>query len=465
MTEHDPNTDAFAVEPTRSEARALETSLETSVALPRVSLHVVSGPDTGRSCDSDEEQVLRAGARDGNHLILSDKSVSGYHLEVSRVRAGWRLRDLGSTNGTFIGPVRVYDVLVRPGTLITVGRSQIRLDACEDTPVRVPLHPSSRLGELVGQSERMRQLFVRIRQVAQAASPVLITGEAGSGKKALAETLFLESPRAGASLVVIDCAAMSLPALSSELLGHVQGAFPGAVRDFRGAFERARGGTVLLDEISELPLPLQSELLRVLERHEVKRLGSDEGRLVDVRVIAATRRALTTEVNERRFRQDLFHRLAAVRLEIPPLRERREDIPLLIAHFYRQLEDRYEDLDGPQLSEIIDRLDSNEYDWPGNVRELRAAVERTYEPARAPEPAVTDLAAVGEGAALALAGAPDLSVPLVSARQALVADLERRYLEALLKATRGNVTEAARRAQIDRMALRRLVTLYRLHDC
>ena len=361
-----PRSAPVADRPLSLRTEAQVSGYATTIDLPRVRLVVVEGPDQGQLCDSDDELLLRVGTRENNQLILSDKSVSGYHLEIARspsspaqggATGGWRLRDLGSTNGTFVGGLRVYDLQVRSGTVISIGRSKLRLEALDDEPVRAALHPAGRFGDMVGHSVPMRRLFSRITQVAASTATVLLTGETGTGKEAVAEALVQAGPRASAPFVVIDCSALPANLIESELFGHVKGSFTGAQGDYRGAFERADGGTVFLDEIGELPLDLQPKLLRVLERREVRRVGSERTRPIDVRVVAATNRALASEVNEGRFRQDLYFRLSVVNLHIPPLRERREDIPLLIEHFYNQLLSRHHGKGRvPSLAEISDRL-------------------------------------------------------------------------------------------------------------
>ena len=492
--------------------RSASAGLSTVIALQRVRLSVIEGPDAGRSVESDDEMVLRVGTRENNHLVLSDKSISGYHLEISRRvggdsegpsarsssassggeddRGGWRLRDVGSTNGTYVGSLRVFDVQLRPGTLLSLGRSRLRFDAIDDRPLRAVLHPRDRFFDMVGTSVAMRRMFARIEQAAASPATVLITGETGTGKEAVAEALVQASPRAAAPFVVIDCSALPANLIESELFGHVKGAFTGAHSDYRGAFERAAGGTVFLDEIGELPLDLQPKLLRVLERREVRRIGSESVRAVDVRVIAATNRDLGAEVNERRFRQDLYFRLSVVNVHIPPLRDRREDLPLLIQHFVRHLLGAKTDdvrSSGPATAiteSICSRvLESNsDYHWPGNVRELRNVVERAVampdeDPLAATAPRAghsdsrAESAEPGPGAPASEAShAPsgpavaDISIPFKSAKQALIDDFERRYISALLKAARGNVSEAARRAQIDRMYLHKLITQHRLNE-
>jgi DNA-binding NtrC family response regulator len=493
--------ESIADRPLSLRTEAQVSGYATTIDLPRVRLVVIEGPDQGQHCDSDDELLLRVGTRENNQLILGDKSVSGYHLEIARTpggsgvggaaNSGWRLRDLGSTNGTFVGGLRVYDLQVRSGTVISIGRSKLRLEALDDDPVRAALHPAGRFGDMVGHSVPMRRLFSRITQVAASTATVLITGETGTGKEAVAEALVQAGPRASAPFVVIDCSALPANLIESELFGHVKGSFTGAHTDYRGAFERADGGTVFLDEIGELPLDLQPKLLRVLERREVRRVGSERTRPIDVRVVAATNRALASEVNDGRFRQDLYFRLSVVNLHMPPLRERRQDIPLLIEHFYNQLFARHPGKQRvPSLSEINERLlggsaggAGSDYAWPGNVRELRNAVERAFHvPDEDPVVAVprpTDPRESQDGRRLTTAsGGPtgaaddnllppfaiDLAVPFKAAKQQLIDGFEKRYLAALLKASRGNISEAARRAQLDRMHLYKLITQHRLNQ-
>jgi transcriptional regulator with GAF, ATPase, and Fis domain len=446
----------------RMESRPAE--LSTVVDLQRVRLEVVEGPDQGRSVESDDEMLLRVGTRENNQLQLNDKSVSGYHLEIARESAGWRLRDVGSTNGTFVGGLQVFDILLRSASIITIGRTKLRFDAIEDHPVRATLYPAGRFGDMVGQSVGMRRLFARIEQVAGSSATVLITGETGTGKEAVAEAVVQSSQRGRAPFVVIDCSSLPHNLIESELFGHVKGAFTGAHTDYRGAFERADTGTVFLDEIGELPIDLQPKLLRVLERREVRRVGSEHVRPTDVRVIAATNRELGVEVNERRFRQDLYFRLSVVNLHVPPVRERREDIPLLIEHFYKQLMEGHR---GPPLTDIVNRILDSDYHWPGNVRELRNAVERAVhipdEDPLATRPGLEE----GSGSSPSDPGGVggiDLNVPFKQAKQQLINAFERQYISAMLRATRNNVSEAARRAQIDRMYLHKLITQHRLNE-
>jgi DNA-binding NtrC family response regulator len=308
---------------------------------------------------------------------------------------------------------------------------------------------------LWGRSTAMRRLFALAGRVAASDVTVLIEGETGTGKDALCEALHQASTRASGPLIVVDCGAVPPNLFESELFGNEKGAFTGADRARAGAFEEADGGTLFLDEIGELPLQLQPKLLRVLEAREVRRIGSAQPRKINVRVIAATNRDLREEVNRGTFRQDLYFRLEVMRLRVPPLRERPDDIPVLAEHF-RTLA-KPGDAAPPFSDETLRNFVA--HPWPGNVRELRNAVERLT--VLDDMPFTTPTAAdVDDGSG---GGEPvDIRVPFKEAKNALTDRFERRYLTAMLEATAGNISEAARRAGIDRVYLLRLMGRYGL---
>jgi len=292
----------------------------------------------------------------------------------------------------------------------------------------------------------MRQVFALLERVAPTQTTVLVDGETGTGKELVAEAIHEESPRAAGPFIVFDCSAVSSSLIESELFGHARGAFTGAVTDRAGAFELADGGTIFLDEIGELPLDLQPKLLRVLERREVRRLGSADTTNVDVRVIAATNRSLAAEVDAGRFREDLFYRLEVVHVTLPPLRERPDDIAPLARRFAAEL---------GQPTALSDRTlrGFETQAWPGNVRELRNAVAR----------AVSLGEPQGEaGAAPPNPFAVDLAMPLKIAREQIADAFEERYLLAALAQTGGNVTRAAEIAGVSRKFIQRAVKRYGL---
>ncbi|WP_233561731.1 sigma 54-interacting transcriptional regulator, partial [Sorangium cellulosum] len=315
---------------------------------------------------------IRVGSHPSNDLVLADRAVSRFHCILERVRSTFRLTDVGSRNGTYIAGVRVRDAdAVLPECRIELGESVVRIrDADAVAETEIARAPS--FGALQGLSVPMRRLFPILERVAKSAPDVLIEGENGTGKEVIATELVQRSARANKPLVIVDCGAISPSLIESELFGHVRGSFTGASRDRAGAFEEADGGTVFLDEIGELPLEMQPKLLRALASREVRRLGEGRVRKVDIRVIAATNRRLEREVNSGRFREDLYYRLSVLTVRVPPLRERKEDIGLLVQCFLNELGaiDKA-DLFPPEVIEDMKR-----YDWPGNVRELRNYVER-----------------------------------------------------------------------------------------
>jgi DNA-binding NtrC family response regulator len=366
------------------------------------------------------------------------------------VEGGYAIRDLESTNGTFVGDVRVKEVIIDRETKLRVGDALLRLLPL-DSMVEIPLSAHTSFGPLFGASAAMRRVFDSLRKIAPTDATVLITGESGTGKEVCARAIHEGSGRARGPFVVVDCGALPGQLIESELFGHVRGAFTGAVKDRVGAFEAASGGTVFLDELGELPLELQTRLLGVLERRTVTPLGGTDTRAVDVRVIAATNRDLRLQINRGAFREDLFFRLAVVTVEMPPLRHRREDIRLYVEKFLDELGARGTfTLDDATLA----RLEAQS--WPGNVRELRNLVARA---AALGDEAIPD---APPATLPAVAAELDVSIPFKTAKQALVDDFERAYCQRLLEAHDNNITRAARAAELDRVYLLRVLDKYGL---
>jgi DNA-binding NtrC family response regulator len=295
----------------------------------------------------------------------------------------------------------------------------------------------------------MRRLFAVLPKVAASDVTVLIEGETGTGKSLLASAIHEASPRADKPFVVVDCATIPPNLIESELFGHEKGAFTGAIGTRVGAFELAEGGTVFLDEVGELPLDLQPKLLRALEDRIVKRVGGNEPVRLNVRVIAATNRELRAEINRGRFRSDLYYRLNTFSVRVLPLRERRDDVALLVAHFYRQLHPFGEEPPAELLAELL------RHEWPGNVRELRAAVERTV---LLGDPAVwREITEPSAGVTPA-----GQTMSFRAAKEQAVATWERDYLRALVTRFAGNLSRAARAVRMDRNHLRELLVRHGL---
>jgi transcriptional regulator with AAA-type ATPase domain len=400
-----------------------------TVNLRKVRVEVVHGRDRGAFAEVGERPLLVGRAPECG-LVLSDPSVSSMHVELSLSASGVQLRNLGSRNGVQVGPALVEEACVAPGASLLIGRTVLTLMATE-SQAELPYAAVPRLGGLVGRSLAMKMVFGRLQQFAAAESPVLVEGPTGTGKELAARALHDLSARASAPFEIVDCGAIPHHLMEAELFGVTRGAYTGADATRPGLFERAAGGTVVLDEIAELPLELQPKLLGVLERGLLRRLGESSARRVSVRVVATTNRVLAREVQAGRFRQDLYFRLSVLRLTIPPLRERKEDIPPLVDEFLRG---------GPPLPAAwLSVLE--EHDWPGNVRELRNVVERACAQRAADGTPAIDLAdAFGRQTQL-----PSLA----DARHRF----ERDYLRTLLARAGHNIRRAAELAGVSRQGL------------
>jgi len=413
------------------------------------SITVVEGADAGAALRAETSEVS-VGSVPGNDLVLADPTVSRHHFSITATPGGFLLRDLGSSNGTWVGSVRVASGYVESGARIRVGRTILRVDQV-DEDICEALSPDDRFGALLGASSSMRRIFAALPRVAASETTVLIEGETGTGKGVLASAIHDASPRAKGPFVVLDCTAIAPSLIESELFGHVKGSFTGAGSDRAGAFEQASGGTIFIDEIGELPLDMQPKLLRALEERTVKRVGGNQRIKLDARVIAATNRNLRGEVNKGTFRADLFYRLNVVRIQVPPLRERTGDIERLARHFHAELVP-----DKPMPDELVASL--RRQPFPGNVRELRAAVERAI---LLGDPAM--LALDGEGGAEAEAEVHakfDPAVPFRMAKQKAADRWEKEWLEGLLAHAGDNISEAARIAKMDRSYLYSLIRKY-----
>jgi len=339
----------------------------------RCMLQAVDTP--GHDWTFDKEEI-RIGSMEDNDIVLSDDTVSRYHCRIIQDDTSYILVDNASTNGTFVNKVRVREAFLKPGCTLGVGQSQLKFNAREEEVQIVPSR-ADRCGNLIGGNAKMREIYSIIEKIAPTATTVVIDGETGTGKEVVAQAIHSLSPRAKNGLVVFDCGAVPPNLIESELFGHEKGSFTGAVMTRQGLFEQADGGTLFLDELGELPLDLQPKLLRALEQREVRRVGSAKAAKVDVRIIAATNRNLEDEVRAGRFRQDLFYRLSVVRLHLPALRDRADDVPLLIQHFLEHgafnRKPNAPSVRGASREAVV-ALQS--YPWPGNVRELVNVVER-----------------------------------------------------------------------------------------
>jgi DNA-binding NtrC family response regulator len=398
--------------------------------------------------------VCSIGSADGNDLQLADKTVSGFHCEIRISADGVRIVDLGSLNGTVVDGVHIKDAFLRNSSLVRLGASKLRFELAEGGN-RLLVSDRTSFGELHGMSVPMRMSFALMEKAAASDATVLLEGETGTGKGQAAEAIHRASARGGKPFVVVDCGAIPENLLESELFGHEKGAFTGAQARRSGAFEEADGGTIFLDEIGELPLDLQPKLLRALENRHVRALGTSTYRPVDVRIVAATNRDLRSEVNQGRFRADLFFRLSVVKIVMPPVRQRPEDMEMLVRKLLRGLGAGEASLARFCEPAFVSGLSGSA--WPGNVRELRNYLERclVFEE---PMPLGDDDRSSPDVAAAPRAGAPiDPAVPYTEARQQAQDAFEEAYVRALLDAHGGRVAAAARAAGIGRVYLYRLM--------
>ncbi len=427
------------------EERTQSQSRPTIVTYGKTRVTVIDGPDRGLSFETANHPV-RVGSSPDNDLVLTDPTVSRRHCAIVPTAEGFRVSDEGSTNGVLVGRVRIFEAVLAGASELRIGDSTVSVVPLADRIEREQA-TTDHFGDLLGVSPRMRELFADLARIAASDVTVLIEGETGTGKELVAESLHRESRRAERPFVVFDCGAVTPTLVESELFGHERGAFTGAVAARAGVFEQADGGTIFLDELGELPKDLQPKLLRVLEKREVRRIGSQRPISVDVRVISATNRRLSTEVAQGNFRQDLFFRLAGTHVVVPPLRDRREDLALLVEHFLRRsVPPRSRSEISAQVWEMF-----MTHRWPGNVRELRNAVDRW---------AVTPERALGVLEATVEEGLQQVAVelsPLRLARRDASDEFERRYLRALLARTTGNITRAAAIAEVSRQMIQKLM--------
>ena len=443
-----------------------------------------------------EHGLITIGSLDDNNLVIKDDTVSRNHAQIIQADDSYMIRDLDSTNGTWVNQVRIKEAYLAPGCLLRFGSAEFIFQPMDEEVAVIPSN-EEKFGDIIGGNVKMREIYGILEKIAPTNATVVIEGETGTGKEVIAHTLHKMSLRAKKPFVVFDCGAVPESLIESELFGHEKGSFTGAIMTRQGLFELAQGGTIFLDELGELNLELQPKLLRVLEQREVRRVGAAKAIPVDVRVIAATNRKLEEEVRNNRFREDLFYRLSVVRIFLPPLRERIDDLPLLVKHFLKNSSfnrDMNANLKLRSISrEALNAMTS--YTWPGNVRELLNVVERAcsladgdcIELSDLPEhvarcarrdtdsvtaPAVAPAAPAAPAAAPAPAeAAPAPAAPAVpavdyasktfkEAKEEWLAVFEGDYIRALLEKNNYNISQASRESEIDRKYFRKLMKKY-----
>lgn len=413
-------------------------------------LVVVEGPDMGLACSLSAKVVVGSG--ESCDLFLSDGRVSERHFLLEPTQSGYLLEDLGSTNGVLYEGSNVKSATLGVGATLKVGHSFLRIQPIA-TPLEVQPSKVGRFGELVGDSLIMRELFAVLELASQSDATILIEGETGTGKELAARALHQASGRRKAPFVVVDCGALPENLLGSELFGHVRGAFTGATHSRQGAFAKAQGGTIFLDELGRISPALQARLLRVIEERQLKPVGSDDAKPIDVRILGASRHDLDLEVADGSFRADLFYRLSVLRVKMPPLRARREDIPTITSSICVSRGFPPGSIEGPNLDRLTARA------WPGNVRELRNVIDR----ALALSPGVATFAELRipggeEGHTSSLSVRSDMLY--TDAKEAIIHAFERKYLADAFARHDKNIAKTAREIGLDR---KHLATLLKKH--
>jgi DNA-binding NtrC family response regulator len=439
------------------------TGLATSATKGRTVPRSFSVQISGQNGQDSRQVALGArpvvlGAHASCDVVLDDPQISRRHAELLACPDGVRVKDLGSTNGTWWQGSRITEVVVSSGAVLRLGAVSARISA-NDAPV-VPPSERESFGAMAGKSLGMRELFAVLELAGPTDATVLVEGESGTGKEVAAKAIHDASARAAGPFVVVDCSAISETLIESHLFGHVRGAFTGADRERKGAFVEATGGTLFLDELGELPLPAQAKLLRALEARTVQPVGADRPVPVDARVVAATHRDLAKMVAAKEFRFDLFYRLAVVHVALPPLRQRLEDLPHLIAAFYAARGLAPGPIDGPNLERM------HQHSWPGNVRELRNVLERAWALSGSAS-AFRELRLwldASMGAGVQFSEMVDSSLGFKEAKERWNDHFERRYVSMVFSANGNNVTRAAEHAGLSRRHFRELLYKHALID-
>ena len=436
---------------------------ENDAALVRATATIIEGPDLGLAFPL-SERITSIGKSRRCDIVLSDSAVSKMHLQLSMEGSAVRVKDLESTNGTWVGSSRVIESMVPAGSVVTIGRSRIHLKT-DDEPMMLTPSEANHFGELYGRSVAMRQLFAVLERVTGRDVNVLIDGETGTGKELAARALHDRSGRSRGPFIVLDCSAVAPELIESQLFGHRRGAFTGAMQDRPGVFEAARGGTLFLDELDSLPLDLQPKLLRVIEMRQVVRLGEFEPRAIDVRLVAACGRSPEDAVSRGGLRRDLYFRLAVVRISMPRLRDRLEDLPVLVERLLERI--GHNSVAVEEDSPIFERL--RQHPWQGNVRELRNVLERALLLAPTGATSLNQLPlrlspvmTGGEQAAAPALQPAWLRLPFKEAKAQAEAVFEQEYLRAALARNGANLSRTSRDVGLTRHHLRRLLREHRL---
>jgi transcriptional regulator with GAF, ATPase, and Fis domain len=440
----------------------------TSRELHKAKLVVVDGSAEGEEYTIDQNSTYVGRSAVNDITFKEDPSISSTHFEIKAEEDGFILRDAGSTNGTKLGGCRIKEVWLAPNVTFRAGNTTFKIEPLDEV-VEIPLSEDEHFQGVIGRSTAMREVFATMKKVAPSELTCLIEGETGTGKERIARAIHDASRRKDEPYEVLDCSAIPKDLMESYVFGHEKGAFTGAHEQKAGAFEQAEGGTLFLDEIGELDINLQPKLLRVLENREFKRVGGTKTHKADVRVLAATNRDLREQVNQNTFREDLYFRLSVIEIGLPPLSDRREDIPLLVEHFLDDVAERRPDR--PRMRLTADAMDMlMKYQWPGNVRELQNVIRRAANLASGKTIERPDLQLSGDMvSAMPVDEEPeqldddhtrltvDLRKEFKEAKQELLDGFEKSYLARMYAEHDENISQASDEAGLTRYHFRELL--------
>lgn len=439
------------------------------VTIHTLHVKVVEGMDLEKSFES-KSDALTIGRDPGNDLVLSDRSISEHHVRLQRRTNGIFVEDLNSSNGTWIGTIRIEKATLKLGSKLRLGKKTI-IQIKDGKDYKDRKLSGDILGDIRGCSDEMKLLMAQVEKYGKTDAPIMILGENGTGKSLFAETMHKISPRQG-PFIIVDLGRLAPGLIESELFGHVKGAFNGATSDKVGYCEAANKGTLFLDEIGNLTLEQQKKLLELTYEKKITPVGSTRVIELDIRIICATNCDLVMEINRGNFRKDLFYRLSMIKLIIPPLGERPDDIPILIEHFLDML-DYNGGLDEFISTSTLEFL--KEYSWPGNARELRHVVERLKidpdwekqlpqelegekrpikKPIKKPIPHKEPLGSIH------MPIDKYFSLPWKQAKNSIIEEFEYRYLLYRINCSEGNKTHAAKEAGISPSLLHRVIKKY-----
>ncbi len=446
-------------EPYITTTHTLVVENRTTLKVRKCRLSITAGPELGKEMVTDKER-LRVGAHSSNDLVIGeDRAASRHHFEVQYTERGYLVIDLNSTNGTFLDGRRVERAYLSTGSQVRAGQTVVTFSPI-DEELTVEPDRDGELEGMVGQSVKMRQIFGLLKKIAPMDVSVIIQGETGTGKELVARAIHQLSARKRGPMVVLDCGAIPPNLIESELFGHEKGAFTGAISSRPGAFERASGGTIFLDELGELRTDLQPKLLRVLENREVRRVGGNDVIEIDVRVIAATNRDLVKEIANGNFREDLYFRLSVINIQLPPLRQRREDIPHIIRKALADPDIMTRHGRKRVMPPAMAVLQN--YTWPGNIRELMNVISHVLTFSEGEEIDVSHLPPRIQGQHKEQPLPFNEHLSFKDAKEQLLENFEREYLLQVLKRCDGNISRAARESGLHRKSVERLVKKYAL---